>query len=483
MNSIVGRSEQMQVTTLSRDAFRRLVQVCLSCRRPTTRFVRRLDFLCKCVFFVLLVISCGGTNAQDKNVVESVSRDWGAVYKKVRPSIVRVDVDSTNYGSGTIISSEGHVLVHSLHGENFIQNTHSLFVTISDGRRLRAIPLGWSSEWCIGLIKIDGTENFSFVPLSAKAAAPGAPCPTIGFKADYRSFKPGAASEPTMILGNVESAFRGQWLKGSHPSGSDMLGSCLLNAEGEMQGMYIGNGLFTSSRAISSLWRDLALKETNLDIKRLHRSFDLAMLLPSAQMGKPSEPREAAIRIRNKSNRQSAWSGVVISPEGLIATCAHTNIGPGDGVIIEFEDGRNLEATMLGMNKLTDIALVKVNADQVAEPLPFVRIGESAKLGVGTTCRMYGFPADYSKRKPVEEQGRFAPGLYEERMDDKNVYSRFESQPHGGQSGSGLFNANHELIGIFTGWFGDTRMATRIEALLAQWKELLDPSGYDRSDK
>ncbi len=92
-------------------------------------------------------------------------------------------------------------------------------------------------------------------------------------------------------------------------------------------------------------------------------------------------------------DKQSFGSGFIISKDGYVLTNNHV-VADTDTVIIRLNDRRELEAEVIGTDERTDVALLKIKA----EDLPFVRIGNPDKLKVGQPVLAIGSPFgfDYS---------------------------------------------------------------------------------------
>lgn len=76
--------------------------------------------------------------------------------------------------------------------------------------------------------------------------------------------------------------------------------------------------------------------------------------------------------------RVGMGSGVIISEDGYIVTNNHV-IEQADKIEVTLNDKRSFEATLIGSDPITDLALLKIDA----EKLPIVRFGDSDKLQVG----------------------------------------------------------------------------------------------------
>jgi len=81
-------------------------------------------------------------------------------------------------------------------------------------------------------------------------------------------------------------------------------------------------------------------------------------------------------------------SGVIFDSNGLILTNHHVVEGNPSSITVNLKDGRSLAATIYGVDTLTDLAIVKVNATG----LPTAPIGDSSTIQVGQTAIAIGSP-------------------------------------------------------------------------------------------
>ncbi len=140
---------------------------------------------------------------------------------------------------------------------------------------------------------------------------------------------------------------------------------------------------------------------------------------------------------------KSLGSGFVISAEGHIVTNNHVIEGA-DEITIIFSDGRRLDAKVLGTDKKTDLALLKVEPE---EPLPFVSFGDSDAMRVGDWVLAIGNPFGFGSS--------VSAGIISARNRDINAgpYDDFiqtDAAINRGNSGGPLFNLKGEVIGIAT---------------------------------
>ena len=86
-------------------------------------------------------------------------------------------------------------------------------------------------------------------------------------------------------------------------------------------------------------------------------------------------------------NTESLGSGFVISNDGYILTNHHV-VSEADEIIVRFSDRREYEAQLIGSDKATDVALIKIDATG----LPAVRMGKGHELKVGEWVLAIGSP-------------------------------------------------------------------------------------------
>ncbi len=138
--------------------------------------------------------------------------------------------------------------------------------------------------------------------------------------------------------------------------------------------------------------------------------------------------------------RQSFGSGFIISKDGYVLTNNHV-VDHADKVTVKLNDRRELEAEVIGTDERTDVALLKIKADN----LPIVHIGNPDKLKVGQPVLAIGSPFgfDYSATAGiVSAKSRALPN------ESYVPFIQTDVAINPGNSGGPLFNADGEVIGI-----------------------------------
>ncbi|MCB1774264.1 MAG: DegQ family serine endoprotease [Gammaproteobacteria bacterium] len=142
---------------------------------------------------------------------------------------------------------------------------------------------------------------------------------------------------------------------------------------------------------------------------------------------------------RERESR-SLGSGFVISPDGYILTNYHV-VAESDEILVRFSDRRSYEATVVGSDKASDVALIKIEA----EGLPTVKIGKSSTLKVGEWVLAIGSPFGFDHTVTsgiVSAIGRNLPS------ENYVPFIQTDVAINPGNSGGPLFDLDGEVVGI-----------------------------------
>jgi serine protease Do len=133
-------------------------------------------------------------------------------------------------------------------------------------------------------------------------------------------------------------------------------------------------------------------------------------------------------------------SGFIISPDGLVLTNAHV-VNGAKQVTVKLSDHREYKAKVLGLDRSSDIAVLKIDATG----LPTVQLGNSDNLGVGDYVLAIGEPFGLEETATagiVSAKGRTLPG------DGYVPFIQTDAAVNPGNSGGPLFDANGAVVGI-----------------------------------
>jgi serine protease Do len=137
---------------------------------------------------------------------------------------------------------------------------------------------------------------------------------------------------------------------------------------------------------------------------------------------------------------QSLGSGFIISSDGYILTNAHV-VGAADNITVHLTDKREFKARLIGVDKRTDVALIKIEASG----LPKVSIGDPSTLKVGEWVLAIGSPFGFDNSVTagiVSAKGRSLP------QENYVPFIQTDAAINPGNSGGPLFNMKGEVIGI-----------------------------------
>lgn len=146
----------------------------------------------------------------------------------------------------------------------------------------------------------------------------------------------------------------------------------------------------------------------------------------------PPQPREYEAR--------SLGSGFIISQDGTILTNAHV-VDSADDITVKLSDKREFKAKVIGSDKRTDVAVIKIEATG----LPVVKIGDPEKLKVGEWVVAIGSPFGFESTVTagiVSAKGRSLP------QENFVPFLQTDVAINPGNSGGPLFNLKGEVVGI-----------------------------------
>jgi serine protease Do len=145
-------------------------------------------------------------------------------------------------------------------------------------------------------------------------------------------------------------------------------------------------------------------------------------------------------------------SGFVISADGFIVTNAHV-IENAEEINVRFTDKREMKAKVIGADKRSDVALLKVEATG----LPFVKLGDSNAARVGEWVLAIGSPFGFSNTVTagiLSAKSRDLPA--DSTASDAVPFLQTDVAVNPGNSGGPLFNLRGEVIGINSQIFSRT---------------------------
>jgi len=137
---------------------------------------------------------------------------------------------------------------------------------------------------------------------------------------------------------------------------------------------------------------------------------------------------------------RSLGSGFIISSDGYILTNSHV-VAAADDITVKLNDKREFTAEVIGVDPRTDVAVIKIDADN----LPAVSIGDPDKLRVGDWVLAIGSPFGFESTVTsgiVSAKGRSLP------QENYVPFIQTDVAINPGNSGGPLFNLDGEVVGI-----------------------------------
>ena len=171
--------------------------------------------------------------------------------------------------------------------------------------------------------------------------------------------------------------------------------------------------------------------EVDPNIEEFFRRFGIPM------PNRP-DPRRGPRGDDDEPRQRGVGSGFILSADGFIMTNAHVVEGA-EEVIVTLTDKRELKARIIGADRRTDVAVVKVDATG----LPFVKIGDVNRLKVGEWVMAIG--------SPFGLENTVTAGIVSAKQRDTGDYLPFiqtDVAINPGNSGGPLLNLRGEVVGI-----------------------------------
>lgn len=175
-------------------------------------------------------------------------------------------------------------------------------------------------------------------------------------------------------------------------------------------------------------------------------------------------------------------SGFIIDHSGVILTNAHV-VDNANKVTVTLKDGRIFKGEVKGVDEITDLAVVKINAQ--GSELPIAPLGDSSMVQVGDWAIAVGNPVGLDNTVTLGIISTLGRSAAKAGIPDKRVeFIQTDAAINPGNSGGPLLNAQGEVIGINTAIRADAmgigfaipiNQAKSLQALLASGKKVPHP--------
>jgi S1-C subfamily serine protease len=144
-----------------------------------------------------------------------------------------------------------------------------------------------------------------------------------------------------------------------------------------------------------------------------------------------------------------AGSAVALTPDGFLLTSAHVVAGPGRAGRAAFVDGRELNFRVVGVDRLSDLAVLRADGDQLAPAV----LGEAEQLRVGQLVVAIGNPNGFAGSVTagvVSALGRSLPARAGRTMRYIDNVIQTDAALNPGNSGGALVDSSARVVGINT---------------------------------
>ena len=153
-------------------------------------------------------------------------------------------------------------------------------------------------------------------------------------------------------------------------------------------------------------------------------------------------------RIPQQERLSGQGSGFIVDSSGYILTNAHV-VDQADRVTVTLKDGRHFDGTVEGADELTDLAVVKIDAE--TDSLPVAALGNSDSVDVGDWAIAVGNPLGLDNTVTLGivstlKRSSATVGIPDKRLD----FIQTDAAINPGNSGGPLLNSKGEVIGINT---------------------------------
>ncbi|MEA5571194.1 HhoA/HhoB/HtrA family serine endopeptidase [Calothrix sp. UHCC 0171] len=154
----------------------------------------------------------------------------------------------------------------------------------------------------------------------------------------------------------------------------------------------------------------------------------------------------------SQQQQRGLGSGFIIDKSGLILTNAHV-VDKADRVTVRLKDGRTIEGKVQGVDEVTDLAVVKINA---GGDLPVATLGSSSNVQVGDWAIAVGNPLGLDNTVTLGIVSTLRRTSRDVGIGNKRLeFIQTDAAINPGNSGGPLLNAQGEVIGINTAIRGD----------------------------
>jgi serine protease Do len=384
---------------------------------------------------------------------------------KAKRSVVRISwtgerLKLERSASGVILTPHGHVATFAYNpflGGHDLPAGKQVVVHLADGRRAAGVAAGCSWPSAFGLVKIIQEGIWPHAELgSSKDLDRSEIGLALGYPEATHTGQMPYEIEPSVRVGHVvRTGMPGRLESSCRLSWNDR-GGGLFDLEGRLLGVHTAHvekqaTIHSTVESVEQNWRKIA-RRSEFEVESPSRqspesgwpfvktaSSSLRFVPGSILAGRIDDASQVTVSIDREG------SGVVVTSDGYVATCAHHELARGTEVAIHFADGTSVAGRVLGKDRVLDVGLAKITTPGRWKHAAW---GKTTEMRDGDFVFALGCPTH------LRNNGRWPlvirTGWI---LDDRAAPGRLASSCvlWGGDSGGGLFDGRGRLIGTHMG--------------------------------